>query len=74
MAPSVLGIGLPASSAPFIARTALQRKLDAMEADMKNSPYEWEMFYITPDTEYDLVTQKLKAKSWDIVMIGGKLS
>jgi hypothetical protein len=74
MAPSVLGIGIPATSdiVPWVARGSLQKSLNAMEADMNASPYDWEMLYITPDMSFDICTTKLREKKWDVVMIGGK--
>lgn len=76
MAPSVLGVGIPATSSltPRLFRSALQRALDAMEADMKASPYDWEMFYLEPDTDFSLLVAKLREKSWDVVMVGSKIS
>ena len=53
-------------------REQAQAALDSMEADMKASPYEWEMFFFTPDMNFDLLTQKLHKKNWDIVMVGSK--
>ncbi|KAH7403914.1 hypothetical protein BKA64DRAFT_641869 [Cadophora sp. MPI-SDFR-AT-0126] len=72
MAPSVLGIGIPATSdmVPWVARGFLQRSLNTMEADMKASLYDWEMLYLTPDTSFDLCTTKLHEKKWDVVMVG----
>ena len=74
MAPSVLGIGVPADTSfvPWIARGFLQRSLNVMEANMKASRYDWEMLYITPEMEFDLCTKKLREKKWDIVMVGSK--
>ncbi|CAI6094175.1 hypothetical protein V2G26_004624 [Clonostachys chloroleuca] len=72
MAPSVLGIGIPATSniVPWIARGRLQKILTAMEADMEASPYDWEMLYITPETSFDVCTAKLRERQWDVVMVG----
>lgn len=74
MAPSVLGIGIPATSdmVPFLARGSLQKSLNVMEADMNASPYDWEMLYLTPDMSFDLCTTKLREKKWDVVMVGSK--
>ena len=74
MAPSVLGIGLPATSdiVPWIARGLLQKSLNVMEADMTASPYVWEMLYITPSMSFDICTTKLREKKWDVVMVGSK--
>jgi len=74
MAPSVLGIGLPATSdiVPWIMRGSLQKSLNTMEADMTASPYDWEMLYITPDMSFDVCTTKLREKKWDVVMVGSK--
>ena len=71
---SVLGIGIPASSdiVPWLARGFLQKSLNAMEADMTASPYDWEMLYITPDISFDVCTTKLRQKKWDVVMVGSK--
>ncbi|KAK3368835.1 hypothetical protein B0T24DRAFT_532739 [Lasiosphaeria ovina] len=72
MAPSVLGIGLPATSdiVPWIVRGFLRKSLDVMEADMTASPYDWEMLYLTPDMSFDVCTKKLGEKKWDVVMVG----
>ncbi|KAI1191383.1 hypothetical protein F5B17DRAFT_307951 [Nemania serpens] len=72
MAPSVLGLGIPATSSltPRLFRSGLQKALDAMEADMNSSPYDWEMFYLEPDTDFSLLVAKLREKSWDVVMVG----
>ncbi|KAI1169595.1 hypothetical protein F4777DRAFT_202914 [Nemania sp. FL0916] len=72
MPPSVLGLGIPATSSftPRIFRSGLQKALDHMEADMKSSPYDWEMFYLEPDTDFSLLVAKLREKSWDVVMVG----
>ncbi|KAI1331709.1 hypothetical protein F5Y16DRAFT_242262 [Xylariaceae sp. FL0255] len=72
MPPLVLGLGIPASHplTPRLFRSTLQKALDSMEADMKASPYGWEMFYLTPETDYSLLVDKLREKSWDVVMIG----
>jgi hypothetical protein len=74
MAPSVLGIGIPATSdiVPLVARDSLQKLLNVMEADMNASPYDWEMLYLTPDMAFDLCTTKLREKKWDVVMVGSK--
>jgi hypothetical protein len=74
MAPSILGIGIPATSdmVPWIARGSLQKSLDFMEADMNASHYDWEMLYLTPDMSFDLCTTKLREKKWDVVMVGSK--
>ena len=74
MAPSVLGIGIPATSdmVPWLARGFLQKSLNAMDADMNASPYDWEMLYLTPDMAFDLCTTKLREKKWDVVMVGSK--
>jgi hypothetical protein len=74
MAPSVLGIGIPATSdiVPWIARGSLQKSLNIMEADMTASPYDWEMLYTTPDMPFEECTAKLREKKWDIVMVGSK--
>jgi hypothetical protein len=76
MAPSVLGIGIPATSdmVPLPARGSLQKSLNIMEADMNASPYDWEMLYLTPDMAFDLCTTKLREKKWDVVMVGSKCS
>lgn len=74
MAPSVLGVGIPATGPlipPHVSEN-LQKALDRMESDMKDSPYDWEMFYFTPDMPFDLWIEKLREKQWDIVMVGGK--
>lgn len=74
MAPSVLGVGFPATG-PFVPphiSQSPQQTLDRMESDMQNSPYEWEMFYFTPDMPFDIPIKKLRQKEWDIAMIGGK--
>jgi hypothetical protein len=74
MAPSVLGIGVPATSdmVPWVARGFLQKSLNVMEANMQASPYDWEMLYLTPDMSFDLCTAKLHEKKWDVVMVGSK--
>lgn len=76
MPPSVLGIGIPATSSltPRLFRSGLQKMLDAMEADMTASPYDWEMFYLEPDSDFSLLVTKLREKSWDVVMVGSKIS
>jgi hypothetical protein len=74
MAPSVLSIGIPATSdmVPWLARGFLQKSLNVMEADMNASPYDWEMLYLMPDMSFDLCTTKLREKKWDVVMVGSK--
>lgn len=74
MAPSVLGIGIPATSdmVPWLARGYVQKSLNVMEADMNASSYDWEMLYLTPDMSFDLCTTKLREKKWDVVMVGSK--
>jgi hypothetical protein len=76
MTPSVLGIGIPATAdmVPWVARGFLQKSLNVMESTMKASPYDWEMLYITPEQSFDLCTNKLREKKWDIVMVGSKSS
>jgi hypothetical protein len=73
MAPSVLGIGIPASSpaVPWVARSSLRKTLENMEADMHASPYDFEMFYVDTDMDFSKLTDKLREKKWDIVHIGG---
>lgn len=39
---------------------------------MNSSPYDWEMFYLEPDTDFSLLVAKLREKSWDVVMVGSK--
>ncbi|KAI1108499.1 hypothetical protein F5Y14DRAFT_456972 [Nemania sp. NC0429] len=72
MAPSVLGLGIPATSplTPRLFRSGLQKVLTAMEADMNASPYDWEMFYLEPDGDFSLLVAKLREKNWDVVMVG----
>ena len=74
MASSVLGVGIPATSSltPVEMQPALQKALDIMESDMTASPYDWEMFYFTPDMPFDLWVAKLRQKKWDVVMVGSK--
>jgi hypothetical protein len=74
MPPSVLGIGIPASSplVPWVARSFLQKSLNTMEADMKSSVYEWEMLYLTPEGDFDVCIGKLRERRWDVVMVGSK--
>ena len=74
MASSVLGVGIPATSSltPVEMQPGLQKALDIMESDMAASPYDWEMFYFTPDMPFDLWVSKLREKKWDIVMVGSK--
>lgn len=74
MAPSILGFGIPASS-PFVPdarREALRKALDAMDADMRASPYEWESFEVDPHMDTSVLTQKLREKKWDVVVVGSK--
>lgn len=73
MAPSVLGIGIPHTS-PYVpeqAREPLRKMLEAMEADMKASPYDFEVFYVGTD-DMDKIVAKLREKPWDIVHVGGE--
>ncbi|KAI8628843.1 hypothetical protein F5Y19DRAFT_435065 [Xylariaceae sp. FL1651] len=72
MAPSVLGLGIPATSplTPRLYRGKLQKALDFMEADMNSSPYDWEMFYLEPDMDFSVIVAKLREKNWDVVMVG----
>lgn len=74
MAPSVLGLGIPATSSlvPDTHREALDKALRAMESDLKDSPYEWEFFDVEPDMDLSLLSQKLKEKKWDVVLVGSK--
>jgi hypothetical protein len=76
MAPSVLGLGIPSSSphVPEQARGNLQKALDAMEADMEASPYDWEMFYVDTDMDFQKIVDKFQEKKWDIVHVGGMCS
>lgn len=69
---TILGIGIAATSplVPTHLRGQLQKVLDGMEADMQASPYDWEMLYVEPDMDIGLLTEKLKVKEWDGVMIG----
>lgn len=39
---------------------------------MNASPYEWDMFYVDPDMDFEQLTAKLKEKQWDVVMVGSK--
>lgn len=72
MAPSILGVGLPASHSlvPDAIRPNIQKALDDMDDTMKSSPYEWEMLYLTPETPFDQLTSKLREKNWDVVLVG----
>lgn len=74
MAPCVLGLGIPATSAlvPDTHREALDKALQTMEAEMKASPYEWEFFDVEPDMDFALLSQKLKERKWDVVLVGSK--
>ena len=74
MAPSALGIGIPATSSltPVELQPGLQKALNIMESDMAASPYDWEMFYFTPDMPFDLCIAKLRQKKWNVVMVGSK--
>lgn len=72
MAPTVLGIGIPAAAAPPPAREKLQKALDVMDSDMDASPYEWDMLYIMPDGDFDIITKKMREKQWDVIMIGSE--
>lgn len=74
MAPSVLGLGIPHTSSltPDARREALREALEVMESDMNASPYDWDMFYVDPDMDFEQLTAKLKQKEWDVVMVGSK--
>ncbi len=74
MAPSVLGLGIPATSplTPEDRREALKAALVHMETDMNASAYDWEMLYFTPDMDVSVLAKKLHEKKWDIVMVGSK--
>lgn len=76
MAPTVLGLGIGHEGplVPDHLRQGLKKALDGMESDMQASPYDWDMFYVEPDIDFDQVTQKLRQKQWDVVMVGGTLS
>lgn len=76
MAPSVLGVGIPASSkfVPEDRREGLQKVLEFMESDMQASPYDWEFYDVDPEMDFGLVVEKLRSKKWDVVMVGGKFS
>ncbi|CAN8101497.1 unnamed protein product [Discula destructiva] len=71
-APTILGIGVPASSpvVPDHMRTGVTAALVAMEAEMAAFSAGWETFEVEPDIDFALVTQKLREKQWDVVMIG----
>jgi hypothetical protein len=72
MTHTILGIGIAATSplVPTHLRGQLQKVLDAMEAEMQASPYDWEMLYVEPDMDIEVLAKKLKLKEWDGVMIG----
>lgn len=74
LAKSVLRVGIPATSdlVPWLTRGFLQKPLNAMEADMTASSYDWEMLYITPYMAFDVCTTKLREQKWDVVMVGSK--
>ena len=74
MAPTVLGLGIPANSpmTPPDRREALIAALAHMETDMNASAYDWEMLYFTPDMDVAVLVAKLHEKKWDVVMVGSK--
>ena len=74
MAPSVLGIGLPASSphVPEARREAIAKPLEDTQAEMQASPYDWEMLYVDTDQPSDILTSKLRERDWDVVILGSK--
>lgn len=74
MAPSILGIGVSASSptVPAERREALGKVLEDMDADMRAFSSGWEIFYVEPDMDFGLITRKLKEKKWDVVLVGSK--
>ena len=64
---TVLGTGLPSTSRLFrpAAQESIQKAIEAMDSDMIASPYDWELFYVTPDMEYEVLLKKLREKQWD---------
>lgn len=74
MAPTVLGLGIPHTSplTPEARKEALREALEIMETDMNASPYEWDMFYVDADMDFELLTKKLREKEWDVVMVGSE--
>ncbi|KAK9780041.1 hypothetical protein SCAR479_03165 [Seiridium cardinale] len=72
MAPSVLGLGVPASSplVPDHLREPLGKALENLEAQMNASPYDWEFLDVGPDMDFEVLVRKLREKKWDAVMVG----
>ncbi|KAF2738851.1 hypothetical protein EJ04DRAFT_549729 [Polyplosphaeria fusca] len=72
MAPSALGIGIPASSpaVPDHLREHVEKMLKNMSASMNASPFDWEMFSIDLNEDLTGLISKLGEKDWDVVMLG----
>ncbi|KAK6066590.1 hypothetical protein SCUP234_12020 [Seiridium cupressi] len=62
MAPSVLGLGVPASSplVPDHLREPLGKALENLEAQMNASPYDWEFLDAGPDMDFEVLVRKLR--------------
>lgn len=72
MATTVLGIGIPHTSTwiPDERKDAVQHAIETMEAEMKNAPFEWETFFFEPHMSFDQLTEKLREKEWNCVLVG----
>ncbi|KAF2112011.1 hypothetical protein BDV96DRAFT_649375 [Lophiotrema nucula] len=72
MAPSVLGFGISHAS-PIVPKDnveGVQKALEFMEKDMNASPYDWEMFYVEPNMDFEPLIKKLREREWDVAMVG----
>ena len=74
MAPTLLNIGIPATSShvPMLARKSLKKNIEALEAELKSSPYNAEMAFVDSDADLKALSDKLKERKWDLIHIGGK--
>ena len=74
MAPSILVLGVPASSSlvPEHQKQIVEKGVDRMNADMDASPYDSEFLEFTPDVSFDVLSAKLKEKQWDVVVVGSE--
>lgn len=74
MAPSILGLGIPASSKliPDHMGDDAGKMLKAMEAEMNATPYDWEFFDVEPGMDFKKLAEKLREKKWDVILIGSK--
>ncbi|KAG8993765.1 hypothetical protein FRB94_006624 [Tulasnella sp. JGI-2019a] len=76
MGPTIIGIGLTADHPsivedhPAMTPEVIKKGLQKTEADCTGAGYDYHEFFINPEDDFKRLTDELKARRWDGVVIG----